>query len=225
MDYKFSGVGTIPTGEYENISVSGSSRLSGDIRCHSFHTSGALGGKCNIVCSGEFHSSGSTGLDGSITADSLAANGSFKSGSISAGRLKINGSCHVDGDIEADSVVIRGELSCSGLVNADTVEILVRGSSRVGSIGGGEILVSTDAENSKKSIFSRRNGHMLEVEESIEADNIRLENAVCPVVTGRCVIIGEGCSIKHVHYSDSVEISPSAKVGSCTRLSAGGEEN
>lgn len=224
MDYKFSGAGTIPGGEYENISVSGSSRLSGDVRCHSFRASGALGGKCNIVCSGEFHSSGSTSLDGSITAGSLAANGAFKSGSISAGKLKINGSCRVDGDIEADSVALCGGVSCSGLVNADTVEIQLRGSSRIESMGGGEILVSTNAENSKKSFFSRRCGYMLEVEESIEADNIRLENVVCPVVTGRCVIIGDGCSIKQVQYSDSVEISPNAKVGSCTRLSAGGEE-
>lgn len=225
MDYKFSGAGTIPGGEYEKIAVSGSARLGGEIRCSSFHSAGALSGEGSISCSGEVHTSGSSHVGGSISADSLVASGSFRSGSISGGRVKISGACRVNGDIEADRVVFRGSISCSGLINADVVEIHINGTCQVGSIGGGEILIAPETENAKRSIFKRGEYLMMVVEEGIEADEVRIENVKCPVVTGRCVLIGDGCHVNIVQYSDSVEISPNAHVGSCTRLAADGEDD
>ena len=45
MDYKFSGAGTIPAGEYEAVKVSGAAKLAGDVRCTSLSASGSFGGK------------------------------------------------------------------------------------------------------------------------------------------------------------------------------------
>ena len=59
---------------------------------------------------------------------------------------------------------------------------------------------------------------MIFVENSIEGDNVALENVKVPRVSGRVVAIGEDCEIELVQYSDQVEISPKAKVGRTEKI-------
>ena len=45
-----------------------------------------------------------------------------------------------------------------------------------------------------------------------EGDDVLLSYVTCPRVSGTRVVIGKGCEIDLVQYSETVEISPGAKV-------------
>ncbi len=216
MNYTFSGAGTIPGGEYEKVRVSGSAKLAGDVRCGSFSASGALGGSGSIVCSGAMHTSGSASIDGSVSAAELKASGAFKCRGLSGKELRISGSVRVDGDMEADFLLVAGAVNCSGLISADDVEIQINGNCHAQSIGGGNIrILPGDGVGNGLRLFGlkKAGGWSMSVAESIEGDDIYLENVSCPMVTGRRVVIGPGCSIDNVQYGETVELSPEARVG------------
>ena len=68
------------------------------------------------------------------------------------------------------------------------------------------------------SALARRASAGVSVVTSIEGDEIALEGVSCPRVTGRIVAIERGCNIELVQYSETVEISPDAKVGRTEKI-------
>ena len=52
---------------------------------------------------------------------------------------------------------------------------------------------------------------------SIEGDEIFLEYVTCPYVRGRSVIIGKGCNIGTLEYSESLSASPKSKIGNAEK--------
>ena len=67
------------------------------------------------------------------------------------------------------------------------------------------------------SLVKRASGKV-QVNNSIEGDEIALEGVVTPRVSGRVVAIGADCEIELVQYSEQVEISPEAEVGRTERV-------
>ncbi len=219
MDYKFSGAGTVPAGEYEAVKVSGSARLAGDVRCTSLSVSGSFGGSGSITCSGGVHLSGSASIDGPISAGELKASGAFKCKGLRGGDLRVAGAARVDGDMEGDSIRVSGSINCSGLVNADRIEIHIEGTCSAGSMGGSEIgIEAKPCSGGLSRFFSKNRCGSMRVAESIEGDNIYLEQVTCPSVIGRNVTIGPGCRIGSVQFSENVEISPDAQVDDCRQV-------
>ena len=233
-----SGSGKIAAGEYnEEISMSGSGRLDGNVRCKSLNCSGSVKGSGNVVCSEDAEFSGSCHIDESLSAKNIYASGSLKVGGdvIGKGEVKLSGgiSCggslkcesfdcsgglEVGGDIEAEEIRISGAIKCGGLMNAEKIAINIDGhnnSSRVGSIGGGEIKIQSKANKVKRKLLLNKimgcNGR-LRVDELIEGDVIALENVTVPKVVGRIIAIGAGCEVNFVQYSEKIEIHPNAKV-------------
>ncbi len=234
MDMKFSGSGVLGTGEYEEVRISGSARIDGSVRCSKFTCAGSLTGEGELDCRGEFRSSGSTHLNGTIRADSAVVGGSLHCGTLCGDReLQLSGSAHVEkklsggdirasgslevgGDIEAESFRGSGRLVCEGLLNAETAEISPVVGSSVGAIGGGSVRIKSRPEGHLFGFgFPWRGGErsVLTVRESIEADEVELESTACPLVSGRRVVVGPGCRIDVVRYSESVEVHPLAQVG------------
>ncbi len=188
MDMRISGSGSIPGGEYENVRVSGSGKCHGNIKCKSFHGSGATHCTGNVECEGIFHVSGSGHIDGDIKAGTIHCSGSLHavgsleaetelhaSGSchvgkdcISHGELHASGSLSVDGGIEAERAKVSGKLTCPGLLNADWVEMKMRSRnpSRVGAIGGSRIVIEyshgSDSEGGGFYLFGLRFGRVKE---------------------------------------------------------------
>ena len=140
-NYSFAGAGTVPGGEYDNISVSGSGKGTGDIRCKSFKASGSFGGSYNLNCSEELKASGAFKCNGKIKTGYLSAAGAFKCGALKAEKIKIAGAAEVENDMEADTINIRGSLNCGGLVNAENFYFEHDGFSKIGSIGGSNIKI------------------------------------------------------------------------------------
>ena len=241
MDMRISGSGKVPAGEYNHVSVSGSGSLVGVVRCVSFSSSGASHGE-SIECSDTFKVSGASSFSGTVKANYVGASGSFSCGDLVADEklsvsgsakckgnvkgnlLSIAGALQVKGDVEGEKVKVDGVLNCGGLLNAEDIEIKYERGMEIGSIGGSKIVIFP--KNASKPIarlplfsaLAKRAGGGVSVATSIEGDEIALEGVTCPRVTGRIVAIECGCNIDLVQYSETVEISPDAKVGRTEKI-------
>ena len=163
MDMRISGSGSISGGVYDNVRVSGSGNCQGDIKCKSFHGSGATHCRGSLECEQDLHISGSGHIDGDAKANEIHCSGSLHAGGgleatvelhasgschvekdcVSHGTLHASGSLSVEGGIEAEKAVVSGKLLCKGLLNAEQVEMKLgsRNPSKVGAIGGSQIIV------------------------------------------------------------------------------------
>ena len=165
--------GHIPAGEYnDKISVSGSGKLDGNVRCTSLSCSGSVHGTGYVQCSEDVRVSGSCHIDGDLTANTISASGSIHvngdltavstvrasgalhcDGNVRGAAVHCSGSMHVEKGIEAEDFRMSGRIRCGGLLNAEKVDISLdrAAGGAVGSIGGGEIRIyRKDSERSKK---------------------------------------------------------------------------
>ena len=237
-DMNISGSGSVGSGEYNNVSVSGSARV-GDIRCVNFTASGAANcgkveceqrftasGSCGAaeIKAGTLHASGSLRCGGDMTVDDeVKVSGSTHCGNLKCGRLKGSGSTDVDNDIEAENIYVTGKIECGGLMNAEEITIRFSNNMEIGSIGGSKIeIVKDDIKNRIKipflSAILQPANATVTVHNSIEGDEITVDNLKTPRVSGRIVKIGKSCEIDLVQYAESVEIDPEAKVGNTEKI-------
>lgn len=187
MDMRISGSSTMPGGEYDRVSISGSGTVQGDLRCQSLSCSGSARVQGDVDCAGEVRSSGSSKVTGSITCESLGCSGAM----------------NVSGGVEAEAVRISGMAGIPGLLNAETVEIAANRGIRIGSIGGGSIRIYQPQQKTLLGLF--RSSCSCAQAGDIEGDDVDLEYTQADVVRGRRVRIGEGCSIGRVEYSESLD--------------------
>ncbi len=248
MDMKISGSAQVAAGEYDNIRISGSGRICGRVRCTSFHCSGSAHGdvlecteefKVSGSCGFDRLTAKEMSVSGSIRCGGdVAVNECFKcsgsadiGGSLKCGQVSVSGGASVDGDIEAESVSVKGGIDCKGLINSENITIELARNMTIGSIGGSVIDItrrSTDPSGDIEVRFwgvsvhiggkeAKRKG-TLNVKNYIEGDRINLEWVRAPRVSGRAVVIGEGCEIELVQYSETIEVSPEAKVGRSEKI-------
>lgn len=229
IDMRISGSTTMPGGEYGKVRISGSGKVQGNLKCESMTCSGAAKVLGDILCLGdvgisgsfqcegnvqakEISASGSCEVGGSLSGDSLRISGSTKiGGGIHMGQVKCSGSVMVEGDVEGDTVKLCGKTEIKGLLNAETVEISASGLSEIGDIGGTNIFVKEDGSRHVFVFFgpscSRSMGLRVN---TIEGDTVELENTTAKVVRGKRVIIGHGCRIERVEYSEHFEAAEGA---------------
>ena len=236
---KISGNGSIPGGSYnEEITISGNGKITGNVSCTDLKISGSGNASGDLTCSGHFSISGSGHVKGALTAQSasingsghidgsvnvkgnLSANGSTHAGRIQCGVLTAAGDLNAQGDISAESAVINGAVKCSGLFNAGSLNVKMSGKCFADSIGGSEISIH-DRKDAVKLIsrLFRLSGNVFTVKNSIEGDEIDLENVEADTVTGRNVTIGPNCKIRRVIYSENLTVSDKATVESSEQSS------
>ncbi|MBR6708651.1 MAG: hypothetical protein IKL84_03115 [Clostridia bacterium] len=237
-DIMISGSGVVSGGEYNKINIAGSGRISGDVECREFRASGSVKADGNIRCAGVLKCSGSMSADGDLEAadthvsGALKCGGSLRGGDIHVyGGLKvaggmygnevhISGGVKVEKDIEAELVKMASTFKVGGTINAEKVEITLAGGadSSVESLVGGEISVEPGrSAKSKLNLIIFRFGSLSPVgflkAGLIEGDTVCLENTAADVVRGGKVVIGEGCKIGRVEYSESFEAAAGAEIG------------
>lgn len=205
MDMKISGSSAMPGGEYRLVSISGSGKVQGSLRCESLRCSGSARVQGDVDCAGEIRCSGSSRVTGDIACQELGCSGSTRcEGSLRAnGRVHSSGALKVDGSLEAESVHLTGSAVIQGLLNAETVEISASRGIRIGSIGGSSIRIYKPTQVSLLGLF--HSGISCAQVGDIEGDDVDLEYTQADVVRGRRVRIGEGCSIGRVEYSESLD--------------------
>lgn len=209
----------------DQIDSSGSVRIGGDLTANQVDSSGSLhvtgnaevggldsSGSVKIggnYSGGLMDTSGSITIEGGILRGSLDASGSVKvEKSVKAETIELSGSFQVGGDCEAERFESTGKLTIGGLLNAEEIEIAVgRSESQIGEIGGGKIEIYR-----KKGFFdlSILEGYVFT--ESVEGEDICLENTKAKVVRGARVHIGSRCEIDEVEYTESYEKADDAFV-------------
>ena len=224
MDMSISGAGRIAPGEYENIRISGSGKLCGLVRCASLYTAGSCSGEA-LDCSGQTKISGSCSFSDDVSSSKLQCSGSFScGGSVRSNYFSICGAASVKGDVTAETATVIGAIKCKGLLNAETVQIKSDGFCHIGAIGGSDVQIRPEHSSSillripfLAKLFKEK-WQKIQIENHIEADVIDLVNVSAPRISGRMVIVGEGCQIDLVQYSEEIEISPKAKVGRTEKI-------
>lgn len=220
-DMKIAGSGTIGAGEYDKISISGSGKIIGNVRCKNFSTAGAISGSGTIECEEKLSVSGSAKIDGDIKSDKIGISGTLKCGNIKCTTFKSAGLTKEDGNIEAEEFSSSGGIVVPGLINAEKVTIKISGSISIGCIGGNEIVIKQEKGRVtrlpliSKLFNSCGSGANIE---TIEGNTIAIEYVKTKSVTGTIVAIGEGCEIETVQYSGEIEISPNATVKNVIKM-------
>ena len=232
---KIAGSGSLPGGDYnEEIVISGSGKVTGSASCAEFRISGSGKVDGDLRCSGKFSSSGSGHVNGSLQAPEVHisgsghvdgavqtgkchSSGSFHTGSVDCNELHSSGALHSEGDISGEDVVIRGAVYCGGLLNGERIDVEFDTKSSADSIGGSFIKIRKKGVIAGlfQRLFGGKNADCFQVAGSVEGDVIDIEYVAAESVVGREVHIGPGCSIGRVLYTESVDISPEAEVGSC----------
>ena len=226
-DIKISGSGTSGGGRYNEVTISGSGKINGDLECVDFKTSGSskvignlkaetvkVSGSARIegnVEAVEMKVSGSSHVTGQVKSQVLKISGSTHiEGSLYGEEVTIMGSAHIEKDCEVESFKASGNFKIQGLLNAGQVTINLGGKSSVKEIGGEHIEVKVSIIDNfffKKAIDKMFNSRGELNTEIIEGDEIYLENTNAKIVRGNKVTIGEGCNIGLIEYSGEINVS------------------
>ena len=226
-DIKISGSGTSGGGRYNEVTISGSGKINGDLECVDFKTSGSskvignlkaetvkVSGSARIegnVEAVEMKVSGSSHVTGQVKSQVLKISGSTHiEGSLYGEEITIMGSAHIEKDCEVESFKASGNFKIQGLLNAGQVTINLGGKSSVKEIGGEHIEVKVSIIDNfffKKAIDKMFNSRGELTTEIIEGDEIYLENTNAKIVRGNKVTIGEGCNIGLIEYSGEINVS------------------
>ena len=207
--------------ECENdIKISGAFSNSGKITAKEFHSAGSA--KTGTVFAKEIKVSGAFKVEGDcVSSEETEVSGGMKvKGNIKAAELDVAGGLGVTGDIEAEKAYIKGGVSCGGLINAEELRVELSNStgSKAESIGGSKIIIENYRTKGLIDKIFGRSTCAFVVSDSIEGDEIIIEHTKAKTVTGRYVMIGEGCEIDLVQYTENAEISPKAKVKKCEKI-------
>lgn len=159
-------------------------------------------------------SSGSCTVKGTLSAKEAMISGTLFGGcGASFGKAEINGRFDCDGSVEAQDLLITGSVSVLGILSAKELHIRLdhkRNMTMIRCIDGKNVRIEINKDGI--SGFFRKKASEISVPETIEADEIYLENTRCPLVTGRNVTVGEGCKIGKIRYYGTCVINCGAEV-------------
>lgn len=231
QDLKINGFADAPGGEYGAVRVNGMGRITGDVYCQGAFTVNGSGDVTGNVISKSLQINGSGHICGSLNTDSASICGIGDiEGKVVCQELSVSGSAHIKKDLNAQTVKVSGSLKikdgCNaerfestgifevgGLLNADSVDVVLHWSkSRAKEIGGESITVRRGLRGLDviRQIFSVDPGLEADI---IEGTFLHLEHTHAKVVRGRNVTLGSGCEIGVVEYTDTLRKTGGANVG------------
>nr|WP_306659844.1 polymer-forming cytoskeletal protein [Bacillus sp. AFS017336] len=123
QDAVINGSGTIGTGKYDDVRISGSGRILGDIFCHEVKVSGSA--KFNGKVETEyFNCSGSAKCLSDVDAKKMSVSGSASiDGKVSGGDVNVSGSFKTKGDLNVKSINVSGSMKTTGIVKAEVITV------------------------------------------------------------------------------------------------------
>jgi cytoskeletal protein CcmA (bactofilin family) len=229
VDLKIIGDNSASGGKYNHARVIGDTIINGNLDCLTFECVG------NSRINGDLRANdarivGSVSVTGSLEAEEIRIAGNIDAnGDVKAGSLVLRGGMDIKGGVRCDDVKVtgyatiakncetetfksEGPLSIGGLLNAGQIDIGIHGRCRVSEIGGERIKVRrghyAGLGNIIKALFIPADffkGKL--VTDSIEGDEIRLEDTKAKVVRGKNVMIGDRCEIDYLEYASQCRVS------------------
>lgn len=206
---------TIEGGTYENINAFGSLTVKGDVNAENIQVfgSGSFHGQCqiktlkilgdskfnDIVEINNLDLKGECYFEKNAKVDHMKIYGSaeFKENVLNGKEVKIFGAVNVN-ILEAEDIFVKGYIKCLGQLNGENIEIITNNSSKIKEIVGTKITVKP----SKRLFLNSSNKVSIE---TIEGDDIYLENVNAKAVRGNKVVIGPNCKIDLVEYHENYE--------------------
>lgn len=170
-----------------DISIRGSGDIKGTAKCSNLVIAGSGDIGKDVICSGKVIISGSGDISGNVTSHELVMTGS---------------GC-IGGDASCEKAQIGGMASISGLLNAESIEI-IPGCVEINEIGCTSLSVNTSSNKSSRGRYLRCN--------VIEGDDIFLEYTTAKTVRGKNIVIGRGCEIETVEYTENIEVNDKSTV-------------
>ncbi|MEC0209916.1 polymer-forming cytoskeletal protein [Paenibacillus ehimensis] len=227
-DLIISGSGSSSGGSYRNVKINGEGKIYGDIDCFEFRTNGVsevsgqvkaklvqVNGQWSMkgtVESEEIKVYGGAKLEGNVSYLDFKCRGSARvQGDMNGDRIDLEGDLTVAGDCEAETFNAKGAFRIDGLLNAGVIDVSLYGASSAQEIGGEVITVRKKGFRSLLTPFLPMFDAKLEAE-TIEGDEIYLENTTAKVVRGSRITIGSGCEIDLVEYKESLNPFKGAKI-------------
>lgn len=222
------------------IDAAGDLRFTGDVSAERIVFCGSLSAECltaRILRNFSHHQiEGASGewregaMTGDFTADTFENGVSLRMGFSFAFRNILSvGPLIRPGELECERLYSFAPL-CADAVNGDYLYLKPLEASRIGSIAGGEVILTErfrpDAAfralplSLNPSFYLKRGEGLSAIQsvESIEADRIHIEQVKARRVSGHDVTVGPLCIIETLEYSGSVDISPKAIVGRSVRI-------
>ena len=218
---KIYGQSSSAGGKYNAVIINGEGIISGDLDCNKLK----INGRCDIngnVKAEYVDVHGNNSIKGNLEAERAKIHGTAEiNGNLSVDKSEIYGSIDVDGDCNAEIFNIEGTFAIEGLLNAGELKLSLYGPSKAREIGGEKITVKRkgkyDLLGLKGKIMSSGRVKELTVD-TIEGDDVYLENTQAKVVRGNNIEIGPGCEIKLVEYKDGFNQDEKAEVGIQKRI-------
>lgn len=228
-DIKITGSGSINSGSYNLIKVTGEAEILGDISCESLKATGecrSLGklSSNSISITGDFYIkddvnikdilkvTGDARFNKDVNCNKLKLTGDVSiDGSLNAGISNMIGDIKISKDCQCNEFKLHGAARINGLLTADKIDIKVTHNSFVKEIGGEEIIVRISILKKILSLGLIRLGNLSS--DLIEGDKINITNTICKLVRGHDIIIGPGCNIERVEYTGTLTVDKGSKVG------------
>jgi cytoskeletal protein CcmA (bactofilin family) len=213
-DLKINGHGSSAGGKYDSVVINGHGKIDGDLDCVYLK----VNGHCTVngdVKSDSVKVHGNSLIKGNLRAKKAQIHGTADiGGNVSVDKAETYGSINVDGDCNAEIFKIDGTFTIKGLLNAGELELSLYGSSGAREIGGEKITVKRKGKyhflGLKDLIMPGGNKEL--TAETIEGDDIYLENTQVKIVRGNNVELGSGCEIELVEYKNSFKQNEKAEV-------------
>ncbi|MBO5220802.1 MAG: polymer-forming cytoskeletal protein [Clostridia bacterium] len=240
MDMKIAGSGVLNGGEYDAISISGSAKITGDIRCAEFKCAGAVKANGDLHSTGDIRVSGSFSCDGTLIADGvLKVAGSCHTeqkikgkeiriagalttrGNITGEIIRSSGSIRTDGDVEGEEIVLTGGAKIGGTLNGEQVSLYPDGDGgimQIPTIGGTTIEVQGKGPKSFfQKLFYGKKCNTLRAE-LIEGDTVKLQDTQCDIVRGTNITVGPNCKIRRIEYAETLTVDAESQVEEQAKL-------
>ncbi len=228
-----SGSGDVPAGKYHEVNISGSGDLQGLIETDILEVSGEATAEGPLAADA-LNTSGSFSAHDNVTANKIDASGSFSaqknvvsktaafSGSADIGGnfkcpdVTSSGSLSVEGRAQLGDLNLEGSLQVKGPATAKKAVLYLSGQSALADLSCDTLTVKETTSTKWVKWFMGSPTNLLTAD-TLEAQNIELEDTHANTVRGDNVKIGKGCQIDEVHYSGTYEVDKDAKVGNAVK--------
>lgn len=222
---RITGSGTIGEGTYEDISISGSGKLTGNIKCQKLSVSGSCKSSGMIEAS-EIIVNGSLKVEDAMKANTITANGSLKvEGDIKTDKFYVNGSVKTETtNVYAEYLEVNGSLTNEKELNAD--KIIVNGKIKANEIVGTVIEISKYEFGLDVGEFFRfisKTGSINKAE-SIACETIYAKNLKCNKICAENITLKGNCIVDFVECNGKLMIGRTCTVnnieGDCEIIKA-----
>ena len=204
---KINGIGSSAGGNFNLVSIEGKGEINGDVHCNDFNING-LGNVNGNVFARIFKVSGKSEISGDLDCGSITADGKLEvNGNVKVSTFENHGMFKITGEVSTESFYSHGGFRISGLLNAGKIQILVNFPCSAKEIGGEEIEIKSRGTFGLRKIIGLMlpglSRQVVLTTDTIEGDNIYLENTIAKIVRGHNVKIGPDCQIDLVEYKNT----------------------